>query len=714
MSRGSSGAKTSAGSVIRARILASMGAVLVLITFLAGFCLYTIITLPKADMRPDRLPAPPAAKTVQATENLAALLLEARTIEQQFHQQQTPAGATQFEEVSKNLLVQALELEKNAKQSNDPKASQAAQIVQLVSQYNTSFRDLVQAFEAKGTREDAGPGPESKKSVRKIPLAAGQAGKTQGLEESLMQLGRAEQKYFTARTPDNQRLLADAAKALATAAGESSLETSGLQAINKSITNYTTAFDRYQAVSLATPDPTLSAAFAAEQTRQKEIMHKAALEMEKLISGLSPARDATSDPAPAVQNKNIEELTAGVNKSFSALQAGINAMSAKAAPPAPKKGPAFGLPLQVSLMIIAGTWLAIVLLSLLLARMLSGSLTSPIQRMTDIAHRMAAKGDFSLAFPQEKNEFGGLATALNIMVRQQAVNASGNEAAASELATKTSHMAQLIQDKADHDARVAAVVDEQANMLARIRTAVDKMNADARLLRQNTDGLSGHGQAVQQAAAGCEQTVGAADETVQAIVQSAGQMASVITAFTELAEQTSVVALNAAIKAIRAGSQGKEFGAVTEELDRLAKRSTETARDITHLLNAMTSRIAAGEKLGNESRDALQRLTATSSTSLQALGEIDRAAGALQKSSADTAALLAELVAISGQADSLVRALGPLNKTAADALASLGSASGTTAGANLEDMVKKMMQDDPGDETGTALPAGETGQADRS
>ncbi len=717
MSRGSSGSNKSAPSGIGKKIMVSMGTILVMVTLLAGFCLYAVMTLPKSGARPDRLPALPATKSDPASEKLATLLLEARTIEQQFQQQQTPASVNQFEEASKNLLAQAQEVEKTAKQSNDPKAAQAAaQIIPLVLQYQTSFRELVQAWEGKGITEDTGPGQQNRQTAPPPP-SAGQDGNTQGLEDALLKFGRAEQNYFAARSADNQRLLVNAASNLAKVAGESGLEASVLQSINKSISNYTAAFDRYQAVSLATNDRALSATFAAEQTKQEQAMHKAALELEKLIrSQKKPAPAATSNAAPVAQPKNMDEFAASVNKYFSALQTRINAMSAKDAPSAPGKTPAFGLTPQLSFLIIAGGWLAIVLLTLLLAKVLTTSVTSPIQRMKDMARRMAAQGDFSLTFPPEKNEFGGLASALNILLHQQTANVSDNKTAAAELKTKTVDLTSRIRDKVNHDTRVTDVVADQEDKLIRIHTAVEQMSVDAGYLHQNTGGLAEHGQAVRQAAADCEQAVTATVETVQAITRSAEQMAAVITAFTDLAEQTSVTALNAAIKATRSGSQGKEFSAVTEELDRLAKRATETAKDITRILDNMTSRLAAGEKLGNESRQALQQLVTTSSASLQALGEIEKTANALQTGSGDTATLLAELDEISGQVFSLVRELGPLNKAVEDALAQLGAPSGTSVEADLhlEDMVKKMMQDYSEDETEPDPTIKAAGHADRA
>lgn len=771
MSRGTSGAKP-AGGGLRTRIMVSMVTILVLVTLLAGFCLYTLISQPPSAV-PGRPPVSPATRTNQTTEKIAQLALDARTIEQQFRKQQTPASVVQFEEASKNLLTQALELEKNAKQANDPQATQAgAQIIQLASQYSTSFRDLVQAWEVKGITEAAGLRQKLGQAALHLTSPTGPARKTQGLEAALVQLGRAEQNYFAAPGAENQRLLVNTADKMTTAAEESGLTASELQAINKSIKNYTSAFDRYLAVSLTTSDPALSATFAAEQVRQEEAMHKATLELEKMISGLDTAQAGTTvqtirqqeqeyltkgDLASAAlvmatleeysksldaaqvpqaqknsvkkaaveyqaaftalveQDKKINEQGATLDKTFTALQERIKEIGTKSAPPPTARTAAFSLAPQLSLMIIVGGWLAIVLTTLLLARVLIGSITSPLQRMTDIARRMSAQSDFSLTFPSEKNEFAGLASALNALVNQQTASASGSKTTAAELTVKTGDLARLVRDKVDHDALVVQVVAGQEEVLARFRTAIDQIKAAAENLSRDMPALTEQEQAVQDAATGCEQSVTAALETVRTISQSAGQMTSLVNTFTDLAEQTSVMALNAAIKATRAGTQGKSFSAVTEDLDRLAKRSTETAKELTHLLNSMTSRIAAGDTLSNESRQALQLLATIRSTEKQAMDPVNRSAIDLRTASVETGTLLAELDEINRQTGALVRELEPRNKEVINTLSLLDSTSWSAADTNLplEEEMKKVLHGFKEQGTGPDLTAGSSDPGDR-
>ena len=149
-------------------------------------------------------------------------------------------------------------------------------------------------------------------------------------------------------------------------------------------------------------------------------------------------------------------------------------------------------------------------------------------------------------------------------------------------------------------------------------------------------------------------------------------MSTVINTFTDLAEQTSVMALNAAIKATRAGTQGNSFNAVTEDLDRLAKRANETAKELPRLLNNMTTRIAASDKLGDDCHQALQHLATIISGEQQAIDAINSSALDLRTASANSVTLLAELDAISSQSGLLARKLEPMNKEVIDTLILLG------------------------------------------
>ena len=78
MSRGSSGSKKYAGGGLGSKIKMSMGAVLLLVTLLAGYSLYTLITLPQPAARPVTSPAAQNVKSGQIPGKASSILQEAR------------------------------------------------------------------------------------------------------------------------------------------------------------------------------------------------------------------------------------------------------------------------------------------------------------------------------------------------------------------------------------------------------------------------------------------------------------------------------------------------------------------------------------------------------------------------------------------------------------------------------------------------------------
>jgi methyl-accepting chemotaxis protein len=79
-----------------------------------------------------------------------------------------------------------------------------------------------------------------------------------------------------------------------------------------------------------------------------------------------------------------------------------------------------------------------------------------------------------------------------------------------------------------------------------------------------------------------------------AIHDNAKQIGSILTVITEIANQTNLLSLNAAIEAAKAGEHGKGFAVVAEEVRKLAERSAVAAKEITALIQTSDQGIAAG------------------------------------------------------------------------------------------------------------------------
>ena len=278
------------------------------------------------------------------------------------------------------------------------------------------------------------------------------------------------------------------------------------------------------------------------------------------------------------------------------------------------------------------------LVGLVLASLISYSITCPLNQavaaMNDIAE---GEGDLTERLEQRgRNEISALAGAFNqfaakvqAMVQQVTHSVEQLGTAAEEMSLITEQTNQEIQHQQSETDQVATAMNE---MTATVQEVAGHASRAAEAARQ-ADDESREGKQVMQ------QTLNVMDSLADEVERAAGviqtlekeseQIGSVLDVIRGIAEQTNLLALNAAIEAARAGEQGRGFAVVADEVRTLASRTQASTQEI----QAMIQRLQAG------TRDAVAAMETGRGKAQEGVEQASRAGSSLETITASVATI---------------------------------------------------------------------------
>jgi len=268
----------------------------------------------------------------------------------------------------------------------------------------------------------------------------------------------------------------------------------------------------------------------------------------------------------------------------------------------------------------------------LIVRSISLPLRQTVQAMANIA---SGESDLTAQLEVAGNdELTGLAISFNAFVAKlREVIAQMLESAqilahsASSLKESSSAARHQFGQQSQQMELVATAVDEVAYSVQDVAKNAEQASNEVRSAEQQADhGLVSIGHSLTRVEELSTIIVQAVAD-IQTLAEGSTQIGSVLEVIRTIAEQTNLLALNAAIEAARAGEQGRGFAVVADEVRLLAQRTQQSTSEIQTMIESLQAKSSAAVNVINESSEAA-RLTVEQSRAAGA--SLDRIAGALR------------------------------------------------------------------------------------
>lgn len=259
----------------------------------------------------------------------------------------------------------------------------------------------------------------------------------------------------------------------------------------------------------------------------------------------------------------------------------------------------------------------------------------------------AAEGDLTIKAEVTADALGSVADAFNLMITGLTTLVTHASNVATEIQRSTGDILQSAE-------RMRLGAEQQASQIRSASDAVNAMSLMTQRMSENaiaatetsvkaTQAAVKGGTAVSETIKGMQRiraTVQSTGKKIKGLGERSLEIGAIIEVINEIATQTNLLALNAAIEAARAGEQGKGFAVVADEVRKLAERAARATKDITGLIKGIqvetseavtvmeegTREVEEGTKLADQAGSALREIEQIVKQTATLMTDITRAA----------------------------------------------------------------------------------------
>jgi methyl-accepting chemotaxis protein len=268
-----------------------------------------------------------------------------------------------------------------------------------------------------------------------------------------------------------------------------------------------------------------------------------------------------------------------------------------------------------------------VLVSIVLSRLITRSIIRPVKELATMAEGFG-NGNFSTRMDESsKDEFGMLAAHFNQATTKLREIISQITGAIIKLSESSKELSSIAENLYKGQSEQVSQTDQSATSMEEMsQTIMDVAKNASNTADTSRDALNmakeGRG-VVEKTVRGMNEiadSVMEAASTIAKLSESSAKIGVILSTINDIADQTNLLALNAAIEAARAGEQGRGFAVVADEVRKLAERTGESTREISGIINEIHSdtersvsamnkgkvRVEDGVRLSNEASKSLE------------------------------------------------------------------------------------------------------------
>ncbi|GAB6387854.1 HAMP domain-containing methyl-accepting chemotaxis protein [Stutzerimonas marianensis] len=292
---------------------------------------------------------------------------------------------------------------------------------------------------------------------------------------------------------------------------------------------------------------------------------------------------------------------------------------------------------QVRMVLVGATVVALVL-SVLCAVLITQMIVGPLQQVVSVARRIA-EGDLSADLKDDRrDELGQLMQAMQQMTESLRLLISRLSDGIAQLASAAEEMSAVTE-------QTSVGVGQQKLETDQVATAMNEMTATVQDVARNAESAAHSASSAdiqaQQGHSVVKQTIDRIEalarsieessEAIERLKHDSAGIGNVLDVIKTVAEQTNLLALNAAIEAARAGEAGRGFAVVADEVRGLARRTQQSTTEIEQLIVALQSGAEGAVEVMGKSCALADQTVEAAQLAGEALNAINSAVSSIQQ-----------------------------------------------------------------------------------